>query len=99
MKINLNLPIATTMPPTQRPGAPAKGAGGVDSASVGSQDEARLSTGSQMVQGLQSQLQSVPEVRQQRVEALRASIAEGTYSISPLRIADTMLAQSTGKLG
>ena len=43
---------------------------------------------------LESRLQEVPDVRQQRVEALRNAISAGTFRISPQRIADAMLAES-----
>ena len=41
---------------------------------------------------------SSADVRQAKVAALRDAVAQGTYQVSPQRIADSMLAQATSKL-
>ena len=57
------------------------------------EDVAHLSSGSDAVHKLKLQLDAVPEVRQQRVDALRQAISDGTYKISPQGIATAMLAE------
>ncbi len=51
-----------------------------------------LCSGSDTVQKLRMQLDTVPEIRQQRVDALKQAISDGTYKISPLAVATAMLA-------
>ncbi|HEX8811011.1 MAG TPA: flagellar biosynthesis anti-sigma factor FlgM [Terracidiphilus sp.] len=47
---------------------------------------------SDAVQKLKRQLDTVPEIRQQRVDGLRQAISDGTYKISPHAVATAMLA-------
>jgi flagellar biosynthesis anti-sigma factor FlgM len=54
-------------------------------------DEANLSTGSEAIQQLKSSLDGVPDVRQERVNSLRQAINDGTFQVSPTRIAEGML--------
>ncbi len=58
----------------------------------GAVDVANLSTGSEAVQQLKAHLAGVPDVRQQRVNELRQAIGNGTFQVSPAKIADAMLA-------
>jgi len=51
-----------------------------------------LCSGSDAVQKLKMQLDTVPEIRQHRVDALKQAITDGTYKISPLGVATAMLA-------
>jgi len=62
-------------------------------------DVAQLSSGSDAVAKLKMQLDTVPEVRQQRVEALKQAIGDGTYRISPHAVATAMLADAGLHLG
>jgi flagellar biosynthesis anti-sigma factor FlgM len=57
-------------------------------------DVAQLSTGSDAVASLRSQLDGVPDVRQQRIDFLRQSMNAGQFVISPERIAEGMLSGS-----
>jgi negative regulator of flagellin synthesis FlgM len=70
-------------------------AGGSGPALGDSSDVARLSTGSQALQQLKTQLTVVPEIRQQQVDTLKQAIQNGSYEISSQRIATAMLADST----
>jgi len=51
-----------------------------------------LSSRRDSVQKLRMQLDALPDVRQQLVDALRQAIRDGTYKISPQAIATAMLA-------
>ncbi len=62
-------------------------------------DVAHLSTGSDAIQKLKTQLDAVPDVRQQRVEGLRQSLRNGSFQVSPERIAGAMLGESSRTTG
>ena len=60
-------------------------------APIGSdQDQAQLSADNQTIQGLQAKLSQVPEVRQERVEALRQAVSTGRYQISDQQLSDAI---------
>jgi len=99
MRIDLN---PSAMPELGRSGEAAAGTkpGDVTNlAAPDAEDVAHLSSGSDAVQKLKLQLDALPEVRQQRVEALRQAISDGTYKISPQGIAAAMLAELGRKTG
>jgi flagellar biosynthesis anti-sigma factor FlgM len=48
----------------------------------------------ELVEKLKAQVVSSPEVRWDRVEALKRAMGEGSYEISPERIAEAMLADA-----
>ena len=58
-------------------------------------DGASLSTGSS-VSALAAQLQQMPDVRQDRVAALKQAIESGQYQVSDEQIADALQAQVFG---
>lgn len=96
MKIDLN-PSST--PELSRSSAAAQTAGpskdrrtAVDATNPLADDVAQLSTGSDAVQKLKAQLEQVSDVRQARVESLRQAIQDGSFKVSPERIAQAMLA-------
>jgi negative regulator of flagellin synthesis FlgM len=55
---------------------------------------ANLHSSAELVEKLKAQVDAIPEVRWERVEALRRAMAEGIYEISPERIAEAMLAET-----
>ena len=60
-------------------------------APVGSdQDQAQLSVDSGTVQQLKASLSQVPEVRQERVAALRQAMSSGSYQVSDQQLSDAM---------
>jgi negative regulator of flagellin synthesis FlgM len=54
-------------------------------------DRVVLSAGSQDVQKVRAILEQTPEVRADRVLALREEIARGEYQVDPSRLADKMM--------
>jgi flagellar biosynthesis anti-sigma factor FlgM len=58
------------------------------------EDTASLSTGSDVVASLRAQLESVPDVRQDRVQSLREAISQGQFVVSPGQVAAGMLAEA-----
>lgn len=69
----------------------AEAAKSTGSLSSGMVDRVEISSGSKDVQRMQQILQNTPDVRMERVEALRQQIARGQYEVNPLDIADKML--------
>ncbi len=69
-------------------------AASVSVASSSSADHAQLSTDATLASSLLSRLNDVPEIRQEKVDQLRNSIARGTYEVSGDQIADAMLSDS-----
>lgn len=58
-------------------------------------DAASLSLNETTTQSLASQALSTPAIRQDKVEALRQAIANGTYQVAPEQVADAMIQDST----
>ena len=54
------------------------------------QDQAQLSVSNQMIQQLKTNLSQVPEVRQERVNALRQAVSNGSYQVSDQQLSDAM---------
>jgi flagellar biosynthesis anti-sigma factor FlgM len=90
MRIDSGLPNDLTMVAerTTAPGAAAAQKGNIGQ--NGNDDEIMLSDSQDTVQMLESQLSSVPEVREAKVNALRAAIQSGQYHVSPGQIAAAM---------
>ncbi|SEF63264.1 anti-sigma-28 factor, FlgM family [Bryocella elongata] len=57
------------------------------------QDRTTLSTSSSAVSTLVSQAMASPEVRQDKVSALKQQIASGNYNINPSKIASGILSE------
>ena len=96
-KIDLNPP---STPEISRSSGSAGAAGQVkdgrtaaDASNPLAEDVAHLSTGSDAVAKLKVQLEQIPDVRQARIEGLRQAISEGSFKVSPERIAQAMLAR------
>jgi negative regulator of flagellin synthesis FlgM len=82
MRIDAALPLPENQ---QTPKAASPGSSDQQSRSapVGSgQDQAQLSVDSTTIQQLRTNLSQVPEVRQERVEALRQAVSNGSYRVS-----------------
>lgn len=57
------------------------------------EDGAVLSSSAQVAAALSAQFAATPEVRQNRVEALRQAINDGTYQVSPQQVAHSLFAE------
>jgi len=62
------------------------------------QDQAQLSVDSETIQRLRSNLSQVPEVRQERVDALRQAVGSGSYQVSDQQLSDAISADLLGKV-
>jgi flagellar biosynthesis anti-sigma factor FlgM len=90
MRIDGALPLPENMQTPKAANAGSSTAQG-STASVGSsQDQAQLSANSGTVQQLQTALSQVPEVRQDRVDALRQAMSNGSYQVSDQQLGDAI---------
>lgn len=92
MKVDLNFPSSNPLPPTSRPVRSTRDVA-IPKADTDSATFSGCSLGK-----ISQALSNIPEVRQERIAALKAEMSQGTYEISPTRIADAMLSQATAKL-
>jgi len=60
------------------------------------QDSTQLSVDAQTVQQLKTALTGTPEVRQERVNALRQTVAKGQYKISDQQLSDAIASELGG---
>ena len=91
MKVDLTLTSLTQTESSQvrKPVTAADGElAGIDS-SLGD-DKVTLSLDNAGVNQLQAQAMSLPDVRSEKVQALREAIASGQYKIEPEKIAESM---------
>jgi negative regulator of flagellin synthesis FlgM len=54
------------------------------------QDQAQLSVDNETIQQLKTNLSQVPEVRQERVNALRQAVSNGSYQVSDQQLTDAI---------
>jgi negative regulator of flagellin synthesis FlgM len=62
------------------------------------QDQAQFSVDSGTVQQLKSALSQLPEVRQERVNALRQAVNDGSYQVSNQQLADAIGSELLGRI-
>ena len=94
MKIDGSNPLPETQPPALRR---VKGPGAEEFHEVGGtpeSDGASLSNG--VVSQLAAKVQQMPDIRQDRVEALRQAVQSGQYQVSDQQIADAIGANLLG---
>jgi len=68
------------------------------SRTAGVSDTADISGVVPSISDLASAVHSAADVRHAKVQSLREAMDQGTYQVSPERIAESMLAQATSKL-
>jgi len=95
MKVNLN-PSSLTPSDSQQVRKPAstEEAGSPGSISTVDGDKVTLSTDTSGIATLQAAALSQPELRSDKVEALRQAIATGQYKVEPDKIAEAMVNES-----
>ncbi len=90
MKIDAPLSFPKSLEP-DRAGStgPSQGSNQADRVGL-SRDEVRFSVDGEKVQQLKAELTGLPDVRQERVEALKRAVNDGTYQVSNEKIAEAM---------
>jgi negative regulator of flagellin synthesis FlgM len=91
MKVDLSNGISNQSPVelNNRPATTSQSA----AAPVETQDRTTLSTSSSAVSSLVSQAMASPQVRQDKVDALKQQVASGNYNIDPSKIAKGILSE------
>ena len=62
------------------------------------QDQAELSVDNDTMHQLKANLYQVPEVRQERVNALRQAVSSGSYQVSDQQLSDAMGSDLLGRV-
>ena len=90
MRIDSNQPVSNQVA-TERT---ARNSGKAEGASESGAEGATFSADPTGVGGLEAQVLATPQIREDRVAALRASIQNGSYQVDPGQIADAMLSEA-----
>jgi flagellar biosynthesis anti-sigma factor FlgM len=86
MRIDLNQPPQASTE-SNRSNAANSASGSSSASNLGGEDQAELSSAHVQVQALVAQAAQLPEVRQERVQALRQAVVSGRYQSSPEQVA------------
>src|SRR5580698_3204784 len=90
MRIDAAFPLPENQQ-TPKVAGPGSSAQQSSPAPVGSdQDQAQLSNDSGTLQQLKASLSLVPEIRQDRVDALRQAVSNGSYQVSDQQLSDAI---------
>src|SRR5690242_20073189 len=89
MRIDLNARTPETVQ-SVKTGKSGSGTASSSSNSVAREDQAKLTLDRDNVRSLEAQVMNAPEIREQRVEALRRQIDSGNYHPNPEQIADAI---------
>jgi flagellar biosynthesis anti-sigma factor FlgM len=90
MRVDGAIPLPENLQPQKVERARAGSNPSSTAAVPSSQDQAQLSVSSGNIDQLKAMLASVPEMRQERVEALRQAMSDGSYQVSDQQLADAM---------
>jgi flagellar biosynthesis anti-sigma factor FlgM len=90
MRIDAALPL----PESQQPSKVASSGSSVpqnrSAPATSGQDQAQLSVDNSTIQNLKAAVSQLPEVRQDRVQALRQAISTGNYQVSDQQLGDAI---------
>jgi len=89
MKIDVNSPATSQLPPDR--GAKPVSNSVLAGAQSATEDRTTFHSDSTSVQALTKSALSSPEVRQDKVDALRQSVSSGEYKLDPSKIANAMV--------
>ena len=90
MRIDGALPVPENQQTQKVTNSGASASQGQSAPTLTGQDQAQLSVDSGTVQQLKAKLSQLPEVRQERVNALRQAVNGGTYQVSNQQLADAI---------
>jgi negative regulator of flagellin synthesis FlgM len=96
MKINLNssTPDAIVTPQSNQTNATSTDSVQTGQVQNSGEDRTTLAFDHANISALVSQAMSSPEVRQDKVDALRQAVSSGEYKVDPGKVADAMLPES-----
>ena len=90
MRVDAPLSLPENLQPQKVAGSGSPTQRNRPAAASSNQDQAQLSIDSNTIQQLQATLSGVPEVRQDRVDALRQAISSGNYQVSDQQLSDAI---------
>lgn len=90
MRIDLNGLTADQITTTKQSSTPVGRAGTAPSTQP-AEDQASLSLDTVGISALAAKAMQMPEIRQDKVDALRQTIRQGQYQVDPTKVADAML--------
>jgi len=76
---------------------PTSGTAAAAKAATGSEQLPGDTANFSQISGLVAKAMEQPEVRMDKVEAIQAQIAAGTYEVSPAKVADAMISSVLGE--
>lgn len=93
----MRIDLSAIIPTGVEPGPSAKAGAQVasdssTSARLGAQDVATLSPDQSRARQVAHEVLQLPEVRQDKIAALRRAIEEGSYAVTPAQAADALIA-------
>ena len=92
MRIDLNGLTADQITTTQQPSTPVGRTGTAQSAEP-AEDQTSLSLDTIGISALAAKAMQMPEIRQDKVEALRQAVRQGQYQVDANKVADAMLGE------
>lgn len=101
MRIDPNTRIQQAGQEGTNAGASAEAAaatrGGSNASGSLADDTAQLSTDPVRVQSLAAQVNSLPEIRQEKVSALGQAVRDGSYQVSPEQTAEAVMSEMVAR--
>lgn len=92
MRINGHSPLSNGI----EPGRTEKKSNHAEQPSAAAQDKTSFSSDGTSISSLEARVMQTPEIRHDRVAALKDAINKGQYAIEPDKIADAMLNEFAG---
>jgi len=99
MRINGPLSLPENLQPAKVNSTGSSNPQGQTAAVNTTQDQAQLSVDGSRIEQLRAGLSSVPEVRQERVNALRQAIGQGSYQVTDQQLAGAIYSQMSVGMG
>ena len=98
MQVNAPASVPENLQPDKvtRSGSPAQQTSAVPVNS--GQDQAQFSVDGETIQQLKANLSQVPEIRQDRVDALRQAVSTGSYQVSDQQLSDAIAGDWLGQI-
>ena len=90
MRIDGALPVPENQQVQKSAGSGSSAPQGQSAPITSAEDHAQLSLDSGTVQQLTAKAAQMPEIRQERVNALRQAVGRGTYQVSDQQLADAI---------
>ncbi|HMD83916.1 MAG TPA: flagellar biosynthesis anti-sigma factor FlgM [Terriglobia bacterium] len=98
MRVNGPLPFSENMQPDKVGRSGSSTQQSHPSRVNSDQDQAQLSVDNGTIQQLKSSLSQVPEIRQDRVDALRQAVSNGSYQVSDQQLSDAIGSDLLGRV-